>query len=294
MKKAEVLLDGLRFAEGPRTGPDGRLYVSDFYDRHVLAVDVRTGAREVVCEVPGQPSGLGWLPDGRMLVVSMLDRTVWRLEPDGRLTPHADLSGVATFHANDMLVRPDGRAYVGNFGFDLHGLLAERGLDAVLASDAEPPTATLALVEPDGEVRPVADGLRFPNGMVALSDGTLVLAETLGLRLLAFDVAEDGSLSGRRVWADLRERLVAPDGVCVDVEDRVWVSAAVQPSALRVAAGGQVMDQVATSQNCFAVGLTGPDRRTLVCCTAPSSLPRDVAERRLGRLEVAEVDVPGV
>ncbi|SHF38683.1 SMP-30/gluconolactonase/LRE family protein [Streptoalloteichus hindustanus] len=293
MSDTEVLLADLRFGEAPRRGPDGRLYLSDFYDRQVLAVDLTTGAREVVCEVPGQPSGLGWLPDGRMLVVSMLDRTVLRLEPDGRLALHADLSGLATFHTNDMLVHPSGRAYVGNFGFDLHAQLTEHGMAALAALAADPPTAALALVEPDGEVRVAASGLRFPNGMVLLSDGTLVLAETLGARLLAFDVAEDGSLGARRVWADLREHLVAPDGVSVDVEDRVWAAAGISPSAVRVGAGGHLHGRVTTSQNCFAVGLAGPDRRTLVCCTAPSSLPGEVADRRLGRLEVVEVDVPG-
>ncbi|GDY30318.1 SMP-30/gluconolactonase/LRE family protein [Gandjariella thermophila] len=293
MLHTEVLLDGLYFGEGPRHGPDGRLYLSDFYAHEVLALDLATGARERICQVPGQPSGLGWLPDGRLLVVSMLDRAVWRLESDGRLVRHADLSTVATFHANDMLVDPRGRAYIGNFGFDLHARLAEQGTEALLAPDADPPGAALALVRPDGEVRVVAENLKFPNGTVLLGGTTLVVAESLGLRLTAFDIAADGTLHGQRVWADLRPQSIVPDGTCVDADGGIWVATALQNRAYRVTEGGTVTDAVETSQPCFAVALSGADRRTLVCCTAPSSMPGEVAVERLGRLEAVQVAVPG-
>lgn len=294
MLHTEVVLDGLYFGEGPRHGPDGRLYLSDFYAHEVLAVDLTTGASQRVCQVPGQPSGLGWLPDGRLLVVSMLDRAVWRLEPDRRMVRHADLSSVASFHTNDMLVDPRGRAYVGNFGFDLHTMVAQRGIEALLAPEADPPGAALALIDPDGSVRVVAEDLKFPNGTVLLGEATLVVAESLGLRLTAFDVAEDGTLHGRRVWADLRDNSIVPDGTCVDAEGGIWVAAALENRAYRVTEGGKVTDAVHTSQRCYAVALTGADRRTLVCCTAPSSMSGEVAVERLGKLEAFRVAVPGV
>ena len=175
-----LLVDGLHFGEGPRWH-DGRLYLSDFYDHAVKAVTM-DGEVTTVVEVPTQPSGLGWLPDGRMLVVSMVDRKVLRLEPDG-LVEHADLSGIATFHCNDMVVDAHGRAYVGNFGFDLDGFVAEHGLRAALGEPG-PPRATLARVDPDGTRARGGVGLRFPNGAVITPDGsTMIVAETMGRRL---------------------------------------------------------------------------------------------------------------
>jgi sugar lactone lactonase YvrE len=282
----------LRFGEGPRHGPDGRLHLSDFYAHEVLAVDLATGRRERVCEVAGQPSGLGWLPDGRLLVVSMVDRRVLRLEPDGSLVEHADLSGIATFHANDMLVDPAGRAYVGNFGFDLHGAIDEFGIAGLLDGSVEPIPAKLALVSPSGEVSVAVPELAFPNGM-ALIGNTRVVAETLTFRLSAFDVAADGSLSNRRVWADLQPHGISPDGICADTDGAIWTSSVLDTGVFRVTGGGAVTEEVQTAQTCFALALSGPRRRTLVCVTAPTSQPRTVATERLGALEVAEVAVPG-
>ncbi|MBB5959954.1 sugar lactone lactonase YvrE [Saccharothrix tamanrassetensis] len=287
MADTTVLREGLRFGEGPRHGPDGRLWYSDFYDHEVRALDLDTGDETVVCTVPGQPSGLGWLPDGRLLVVSMKDRTVRRLEGD-TLVLHADLSGIATFHANDMLVDGRGRAYVGNFGFDLHGAIAAGGEASMLEPGWVAPGTPLALVRPDGTVSEAADDLKFPNGMGFLpheegAPRTLVVAETLAFGLTAFDVAEDGTLSNRRVWAPLREHFIAPDGIATDGEGGVWVAPALQPYAFRVVEGGKITHKVETGQNCFAVALVG-DR--LVCCTAPVSQPEVVAVDRLGRLEV--------
>lgn len=288
MTDTSIVLEGLHFAEAPRHGPDGRLYFSDFYERAVFALDLATGVRQGICAVHGQPSGLGWLPDGRLLVVSMKDRTVRRLEPNGVLAMHADLFDVATFHANDMLVDAAGRAYVGNFGFDLHAAIREHGEAPLFDPAYVPPGTALALVEPDGTVRVAAEDMKFPNGMAFLPDGTLIVAETLSFGLTAFDVAADGSLSNRRVWASLREERIAPDGICVDAEGGVWVATATQPAAVRVVEGGLITERVTTSQTCFAVGLVGT---TLVCCTAPTSQPEVVGAQHLGRIEVATVKV---
>ncbi|MEU4802463.1 SMP-30/gluconolactonase/LRE family protein [Actinosynnema sp. NPDC023587] len=287
MVDTTVVREGLRFGEGPRRGPDGRLYYSDFYDHEVRALDLDTGHQEVVCTVPGRPSGLGWLPDGRLLVVSMEDRTVRRLD-GGELVRHADLNGIATFHANDMLVDARGRAYVGNFGFDLHAAIAAGGEGPMSQPDWVAPGTPLALVQPDGSVSVAADDLKFPNGMGLLPGGggrpdVLIVAETLAFGLTAFDVAPDGTLSNRRVWAALREHFIAPDGIAVDGEGGVWVAPALQPYAFRVVEGGEITHRVETSQICFAVAVVG-DR--LVCCTAPTSQPEVVAAARLAKLEV--------
>ena len=287
MPSSTVLLEGLAFGEAPRWR-DGRLWFSDFY-RHAVYTVGPDGHEAHVVDVPGQPSGLGWLPDGRLLVVSMTDRRVLRQEADGTLVEHADLSSVATFHANDMLVDGEGRAYVGNFGYDLHGDIAARDIPSILA-DESAGQATLARVDPDGSVTAAASDLRFPNGMVLLDGGrTLVVAETLRLRLSAYDVAGDGSLSGHRVWADLSGALVPPDGICADTDGTVWVANALGPVVVRVAEGGEVVDSVTTTQNAYACALGGTDGRTLFAMTAPSSEPWEVADKRLARIETATV-----
>lgn len=270
------LLDGLTFTEGPRWH-DGRLWFSDFYTQRVLAVTPE-GKAETVLEVPQRPSGLGWLPDGGLLVVSMLDRRLLRVR-DGRAQLHADLSAIATGPCNDMVVDARGRAYVGNFGFDRH-----RG---------EPPrAASLARVDPDGTVARAADDLEFPNGSVISPDGrTLVVAETMGHRLTAFDVAADGALSNRRVFAQLDG--VFPDGICLDAEGAVWVADARTPRVVRVFEGGRIERTIATGDRCaFACMLGGLDRTTLFICTNFASGPA-VADKRDGRIEAVAVDVPG-
>jgi sugar lactone lactonase YvrE len=261
---------GFSFLECPRWR-DGRLWLSDFYTQRVLAVD-DSGAVQTVAEVPGQPSGLGWLPDGRLLVVSMRDRTLLRQEPDGTLVRHADLSGLARFHLNDMLVDPAGRAYVGNFGFDL-------------MSGQDPATTTLAMVTPDGTASVAAEGLAFPNGMALLDDGaTLVVAESFGNRLSGFPVGPDGRLGERYDWAtfgptppdgDLASVLAAvsvvPDGMCAAGDGTVWMADADGHRAVRVAPGGEIVDEVSSGElQVFACALGGPDGRTLYLCAAPS------------------------
>jgi sugar lactone lactonase YvrE len=272
--RPEVLLDQLRFPEGPRWH-EGRLWFSDMHAQQVIAVDPE-GKAETVLETPHDPSGLGWLPDGRLLVVSMQDRRLLRLDPGG-LVEAADLSSIATYHCNDMVVDAHGRAYVGNFGFDLH-------------AGAPPTPADLALVHPDGRVEVAAAGLRFPNGSVLTPDGgTLVVGESTGACLTAFDVAEDGRLHGRREWARL-ERAV-PDGICLDAEGAIWVASPIGHQVLRVREGGEVTHRIAVEREAFACMLGGADARTLFLCTAASSDPTQT-HTRSGRIEFVRVEVP--
>lgn len=273
-----LLLDDLVFPEGPRWH-DGRLWFSDLHGFEVVAVDLE-GRRETVASVPTRPSGLGWLPDGRLLVVSMEDRRLLRLEPGG-LVEHADLSALVGSFCNDMVVDARGRAYVGNFGFDLYG-------------GGERADTTLVLVNPEGGARIVADGLGFPNGTVVTPDGrTLILGETFARRLTAFDVEDDGSLSNRRVWAQLDEGV--PDGICLDAEGCIWIASPREPSAhLRIAEGGEVRDRIEVpGMGAYACMLGGPERRTLFLCEAVGSRPGEIG-RGNGRVRAVEVDVPGV
>jgi len=272
-----VLLDDLIFPEGPRWR-DGRLWFSDMHAREVVTVDER-GARETIVEVPGSPSGLGWLPDGRLLVVSMEDRRVLRLE-DGRLVEHADLSELAPFHLNDMVVDARGNAYVGNFGFDLHG-------GARLAYTC------LILVAPDGAARVVAEDLAFPNGSVVTPDGgTLIVAESFGRVLTAFEIEADGSLAGRRRWAAVSFN---PDGIALDADGCIWCAHPIQPGAfLRVAAGGAVTDRIGVADGAgFACALGGADRRTLFLLEAREPDPAKRPARGNGRIRTVRVEVPG-
>jgi sugar lactone lactonase YvrE len=284
--KANILAEGLYFGEGPRWH-QGRLWFSDFYDHAVKSVD-SSGAMRTEFEIDDQPSGLGWLPDGRLLVVAMHRRQVLRVDPDG-VKVHADLSNVATYHTNDMVVDRQGRAYVGNFGFALDEALTTRGVESVIADHA---IAQLARVDPDGRVHVAAGEMHFPNGTVITPDGrTLIVAETLAMRLTAFDIGPDGTLSNRRVWATLGMR--APDGICLDANGHVWIANAIAPECVLVAPGGEVVASVETDRNCFACMLGGPDRRTLFIMTAPSSMADVVSTSRQGLIECADVMTPG-
>jgi sugar lactone lactonase YvrE len=289
MGEVRVVTDGLYFGEGPRWH-DGRLYYSDFFEHEVRSVDL-DGNVETVLKVDGRTSGIGWLPDGRMLVVSMLDRRLLRVEPDGDVVEYADLSNIATFHCNDMVVDRQGRAYVGNFGFDLEGFFHEHGVEAVFAEPG-PPKAKLARVDPDGSVHVAAEDLRFPNGTVITPDGrTMILAETLGLRLTAFDIDSDGSLHHRRMWADLGGR--PPDGICLDADGNVWVAHPLEPVCFLVSEGGGILQEVETNQPCFACMLGGPRRRHLFMVTARSSEETVASTQRTGSILVTEVTTPG-
>lgn len=288
MTATSVLRDGLTFGEGPRWH-DGRLWYSDFYDHAVHAITA-DGDDERIVEVTNQPSGMGWMPDGTMLITSMTDRRVVRWDGSS-LASHADLKPHATFHANDMVVDAKGRAYVGNFGFDHEAVMAEHGIEGLFGEPGPTPTV-LCRVDPDGSVHVVADDMLFPNGMVITPDGkTLIAGETLGLRLTAFDIGDDGSLSNRRVWADLSPRFAAPDGICLDDSGAVWIANPTAPSCLRIAEGGDVLEEVTTTQNAFACMLGGPAGTTLFVMTAPSGDSAERATTTEARIEVASVAV---
>ena len=276
MRTLKTLTAGLLFPEGPRWH-DGKLYFSDMHDLKVKTVDMQ-GKTSVVCEVPNRPSGLGWLPDGRMLVVSMRDRKLLRLEGT-TLKEHADMSKVAPFDCNDMVVDAKGRAYVGNFGFDLH-------------NGEKPRTTTLVMVTPDGQARVVAENLMFPNGTVITPDGkTLIVGESFGAKLTAFDFASDGSLSNPRLWANIAPYV--PDGICLDAEGAIWVSAATGSTVIRVKEGGEITEKLKVETDTFACMLGGPNRKTLFVLTAASSNPDECKKNPTGRIEITEVEVPG-
>lgn len=284
---AQVLRSGLHFGECPRWH-SGRLWYSDFFDGAVHAISL-DGQDERVVAVPGEPAGLGWLPGGDLLIVERTRREVLRWD-GSQVTPYASLLPHATFYANDMLVDGQGRAYVGNFGFDLDAFLAEYGFEGILGEPGATPTV-LCLIRPGEDVIIAADNLFFPNGMV-LKGETLIVAETLALRLTAFDVADDGTLSSRRVWADLSASMIAPDGICLDAEGAVWVANALAPACVRVAEGGSIIEQAAVSQNAYACMLGGPSGTHLFAMTAPEST---AAKRRVttdARIEVTQVRVP--
>jgi sugar lactone lactonase YvrE len=291
MTEFQTVVDGLSFTEGPRWH-DGRLLVSDFYTRRVLAIGM-DGSTETIADVPDQPSGLGFLPDGRLLIVSMRERKVLRQEPDGTLVEHADLSKLAPWHLNDMLVDGDGRAWVGNFGFDLMSAHPSK-------------TTVLIRVDTDGSASVVADDLAFPNGMALTPDGkTLIVAESLNNRLSAFDL-QDGKLGERRTWAsfgeppattDVAEALatveMAPDGICMDAEGAVWVADAAHPRLIRVAEGGEILDErPSPGDMLYACMLGGDDGRTLFACAAPTSHEHEASVHHLASVLFTTVDVP--
>jgi len=291
MPEFRTFVSGLSFTECPRWR-EGRLYVSDFYAHRVLAL-AQDGTAETLAHVPEQPSGLGFLPDGQLLIVSMRDRKILRRQVDGSLVTHADLSDLAPGYLNDMLVDLDGRAWVGNFGFDL-------------TAGAPIRTTVLICVEPDGTARVAADGLGFPNGMALTPDGrTLIVAESTMNRLSAFSVSE-GSLSDRPNWAafgdppattSFREMLgqvdVVPDGICLDAEGAVWVADAAHGRLIRVAESGRIMEELKTNGlSAFACMLGGDDGRTLFACVAPAFSEARASANNNGSILMTKVEVP--
>jgi sugar lactone lactonase YvrE len=292
-RRLQVLLEGGAFFEGPRWH-EGRWWVSDFYRHLVLTVDA-DGRSEEILTVEGQPSGLGWMPDGSLLVVSMRDHRILRRSPDGDVTLHADAGEHCRGHLNDMVVDRHGRAYAGTFGFDLMG-------------GADPAAADLVRVDPDGTTSVAAEDLLFPNGSVITPDGrTLIVGETAGARYTAFTIEPDGTLADRRIWAQvaptpelttLEETLsrlqFGPDGCALDAEGHIWSADEVGARCVRLAPGGAIVDEIAAPEglDCFACMLGGEDGRTLLICAAP-----DFAEAtRVGATDAVllttTVDVP--
>ncbi|MDP9405934.1 MAG: SMP-30/gluconolactonase/LRE family protein [Actinomycetota bacterium] len=269
----DVIVDGLSFAEGPRWRDD-RLWLSDFFTESVLAVGL-DGSVATVAQVPGGPSGLGWLPDGRLVVVAIQQRRLLRLE-DGALVEHADLSRHASYPCNDMVVDAAGRAYVG--ACDFGGL-------------PNPATSELLLVAPDGAVTVADPSLRFPNGAVVTDGGaTLVVAESTGSCLTAFSVGDGGALSDRRTWAPLDGGVA--DGICLDAEGAIWYADPVHRCCVRVREGGEVLGRVDTAQRCYACALGGPDGTLLFLVTGKLLAAVDALARRPGRVEAVTVEVP--
>jgi sugar lactone lactonase YvrE len=290
-REITTVLTELSYLECPRWH-ESRIWVADFYTGQVLSAREDGSDRRVEAEVPEQPSGLAWLPDGRLLVVSMRDARILRREADGTLVTHAELHGHITEHPNDMVADGEGRCYLGNFGFDLMG-----------GADIE--TAGLLRVDPDGSVHQVADELWFPNGSVITDDGVLIVDETFGNRISAFDIQPDGSLGPRRDWARfgdlpstrvvaeaLPQLAAAPDGCGLDAEGLLWVADAVNGRVLRVREGGEIVEEIQAGTGVFACMLGGGDGRTLYLCTAPDFAEGNRRAAREAELRAVRVDVP--
>jgi sugar lactone lactonase YvrE len=284
--KPSLLADGFFFGEAPRWH-SGRLWFSDFHAHAVKSVSL-AGDLRTEFEIDDRPAGLGWLPDGSMLIVSMVKRQLLRRTADGTIRIHADLSAVASFHCNDMVVDAGGRAFVGNFGLNLDEAVASRGLEGVFA---EHPTADLACIAPDGTITVAANGLHFPNGTVITPDDqTLIIAETLDSALTAFDLDATETLSNRRLWARTGPRV--PDGITLDAEGAIWFANPLANECVRIAEGGEILDVIDTALPCFACMLGGADGRTLFMLTAPSFDEATAAASPKGRLLSIPVDAP--
>lgn len=290
-REIRTIVSGMHYLEGPRWH-DGRIWFSDFYSQQVYSATGDGADMRVEAKVPQQPSGTGWLPDGRLLIVSMRDRRLLRRESDGTLATHADLSAHARGHLNDMVVDAQGRAWVGDFGFDLMGGAPFR------------PTG-LWRVDPDGTVSQVADDLWFPNGSVIGADATLRVCETWGNRVSAFDIAADGTLRNRRTWAGFGalptstdvavatgQLAIACDGCCLDAEGALWIADAIGGRVVRVREGGQIVEEIRPGTGTFACMLGGDDGKTLFICAAPDFHEAARKQAREATLIAVRVDVP--
>jgi sugar lactone lactonase YvrE len=292
-RELATLLEGGGFFEGPRWR-DSRWWVSDFYRGLVLTV-APDGSSSEVMAVKEQPSGMGWMPDGSLLVVSMKNHRILRRSEAGELSVHAELSEYCAGHLNDMVLDSQGRAYVGEFGFDLQAF-------------ADPAPGKLMRVDPDGAVTVLAEDLMFPNGAVITPDGeTLIVGETAGARYTAFTLDADGSVRDRRTWAQVAEApelgplaetlpqlKFAPDGCTLDADGCIWAADAVGRRCARVAEGGEIVDQIPAPEGLgiFACMLGGADGRTLLMCAAPDFLEANRANKREAVLLTTLVDVP--
>jgi sugar lactone lactonase YvrE len=290
-REVETVGEGFAFLECPRWH-DERFWFVDFYTYRVYSAHSDGSDVRVEAEVPAQPSGLGWLPDGRLLVVSMKDARVLRREADGSMVGHADLSSMVGGHPNDMVVDRHGRAFVGEFGFDL-------------MAGAPLTPGRLLRVDPDGSVTQAADDLWFPNGSVITESNVLLVGETFGNRVTAFDIADDGSLVNRRIWAqfgdlpgsrDLEVALgqlsIAPDGCCLDAAGALWIADALGNRVIRVFEGGAIDDEIRIDAGAFACMLGGADGRSLFICAAPDFAEEARKAAREGRLLATRVEVP--
>ncbi len=280
MTKLRTLMTDIAFGESPRWH-DGRLWFSDWGAQEVVAVDPE-GHSEVIVGVdfPSFPMCIDFLPDERLLIVSGRDGLLLRREPDGSLVTHADLSSLSSHPWNDIVVDGRGNAYINNAGFEFPG--------------GEFAPGTIAVLTPAGPAREVADGIAFPNGMAVTPDNsTLICAESYGKRLTAFDIAADGGLSNRRVWADLGDGV--PDGICVDAEGAVWYGDVPNKRCVRVSEGGEVLQTIELDRGCFACMLGGTDNSTLFIVGQEWSGPANMqGGERTGQLLTAQAPAPGV
>jgi sugar lactone lactonase YvrE len=278
MPELHTLVTGLALGESPRWHDD-RLWCSDWVAQEVIAVDL-AGKSEVIVRMRSLPFCVDWLPDGRLLIVSGREGHLLRREPDGSLVTHADLTGLSHHPWNEIVVDGRGNAYINSIGFDFPGGEFAMGI--------------IALVTPDGSLRQVADGVAFPNGMVVTPDNaTLIVAESYGQRLTAFDIVADGSLANRRVWADLEG--CAPDGICLDAENAVWYADVPNKRCVRVREGGEVLQEIDLDRGCFACMLGGLDNRTLFLMANAWPVPANTAGEgvRTGQVLTLEAPAPG-
>ena len=305
MKELKKLTGGLYFGEGPRWH-ENKLWFSDFYSHKVMTLD-ENNSLETVCEVPSQPSGLGWLPNGDLLIVSMLDRKILRFS-EGSISVHADLSEYVAHKCNDMVVGRDGTAYVGNFG---------------MGDAGESLNSThLMIVKSDGTVLKGPDNLLFPNGTVITEDGkNLIIGETLGAKLTSFDIEDNGELTNRKLWArtsplfslliikflssmgfDLSKvdfskyskNLHVPDGICLDEKNGIWIASPTTKAVVRIEKGGNITDTINTPKGAFACMLGGKERKTLYVIISNSSDPEEAQASPEGEIHSIEVEIPGV
>ena len=294
MRELRTLVENGTFFEGLRWH-DGRWWASDFYANRVIAIDPDDGTVEDVLSVE-QPSGLGWMPDGSLLVVSMTGHSIWRHAPDGTLSLHADISEFSRGEANDMVVDATGRAYVGSYGFDL--MAGETPIGAVVIR-----------VDPDGTVSAAADGMHFPNGSLITPDGrTLIVAETIAARFAAFTIADDGSLSDHRIWGQVAptpelttlDEVIpavefAPDGCTLDAEGCIWAADSLHHRCARIAPGGEILEEIPTPNDdrvFYGAMLGGADGRTLLLCAAPDWRQERPEGELASEIYSVVVDVP--
>jgi sugar lactone lactonase YvrE len=281
MLEAKTLLTGLVIGESPRWH-DGRMWFANWGAEEIIAVDVDGNAEVAAQGPPGLGWSIDWLPDGRLLVTGP---GLMRVEPDGSTVPHADLAGMGADRLNEIVVDGRGNVYV-NGGNDF-------------APDEGEAPGFIGLVTPDGSARRVADGIAFPNGMVVTPDNsTLIIAESFAQRLTAFDIADDGGLSNRRVWAEG----VGPDGICMDADGAIWTDAGGFGENVvgRVREGGEVLETVGVGMPCFANMLGGPDGRTLFMLAADWHMQESFEDNiarltasRTGKLLTAPAPAPG-
>ena len=280
LPEVQVLMTGIAFGEQPRWHED-RLWFSDWGPPEVIAVDLE-GNSEVILRAPSFPCCVDWLPDGSLLIVSAREGLLLRRKSDGSLVTYADLSRLSDPAAgNELVVDGRGNAYINGGGSDF-----------VAGEEFAP--GIVALVTPDGSARQVGDGIAMPNGMAVTPDNsTLIVAESYGNRLTAFDIAADGDLSNRRVWAELQDGV--PDGICLDAENAVWYGDVPNKRCVRVREGGEVLLTVKLDRGCFACALGGADRRTLFMMATEWSGPANMfAEPRTGQVLTAQAPAPGV